>query len=361
MIRISAWDGWFEKTRSLEYWRGVYRKHLLYGPAGLRVPRGGPGACDLVGLWGAAMARYVDQPFTQQTGAPVTDDFSSTPVERIQKIKMSLNDQVYDVVQLHDGIVPLAEAEGVLETLDETWPELSNMKDIPQRYKRRGWVGMAYSALGIAYNPRLVSKPPKSFADLWSDAYRGMIVLPEVSHSLGLYIIPIGALAASRPVDDTEAGFRMLERMVALDPIWARDTDSIMNALASEEAVIGLLYKSQVETLKQKGKNIEWVMPAEGGISYVTGTGIAKNSKNIRLAASYLNMTIGADCQRFVSELFSYEGTNPGVASLLAPAVRQRCGFSAEERSKIIDLDQEWMAHHRVAWADRWNRVVSGG
>ncbi|MBO1325089.1 extracellular solute-binding protein [Acetobacter sp. TBRC 12305] len=325
------------------------------------VPAGGLELATWGGLWGAAMARYVDQPFSQQTGASVTDDFSSTPVERIQKIKMSQGDQVYDVVQLHDGIVPLAEAEGVLEPLDETWPELSNMKDIPQRYKRLGWVGMAYSALGIAYNPKLVGKPPRSFADLWSNTYRGMIVLPEVSHSLGLYIVPIGALAAGRPVEDTEAGFKMLERMVALDPIWARDTDSIMNALASEEAVIGLLYKSQVETLKQKGKNIEWIMPQEGGISYVTGTGIAKNSKNIRLAARYLNMTITAEYQRFVSEIFSYEGTNPGVASLLTPEVRQRCGFSADERSKIIDLDQEWMAHNRVAWADRWNRVVSGG
>ena len=58
---------------------------------------------------------------------------------------------------------------------------------------------MIYSPLGIIFNTKLVKTPPTSFADLWRPEFKGQIVLPDISHSIGPYIIPIGAIAAGKP------------------------------------------------------------------------------------------------------------------------------------------------------------------
>ncbi|HEY2023194.1 hypothetical protein, partial [Paraburkholderia sp.] len=103
------------------------------------------------GLWGNGMAENVDAPFQKATGWRVVQDRSSSPVERVTKMKLALNNQIYDLVQLHDGVVPMAESQGVLETLSETSPNLPFLKQIPARFRAQGWAANIYSALGIVY------------------------------------------------------------------------------------------------------------------------------------------------------------------------------------------------------------------
>jgi spermidine/putrescine-binding protein len=206
------------------------------------------------GLWGNGMAQYVDTPFAAKTGYSIIQDRGPTPVERVTKLKIDLLNQPYDLIQIHDGVVPLAESQGVLEPLDLTSPNLQLLKDVPARFRRPGWVAMIYSALGIVYNKEQVKKPPRSFADLWDPEYQGRIVLPQITHSIGPYIIPIGAMAAGKDPKDAQTGFDMLRKMVKLQPVWADDTDTIMNALQSGDAAIGLLYKSQCFTIQDKGR-----------------------------------------------------------------------------------------------------------
>jgi putative spermidine/putrescine transport system substrate-binding protein len=313
------------------------------------------------GLWGDGMAKYVDIPFAEKTGVKIVQDRGSSPVERITKLKISMDNQVFDLVQLHDGIVPLAEAQGVLEDLDPNSPNLPFLAAVPGRFKRKGWVAMIYSALGIVYNPDMVKTPPKSFADLWNEEYAGAIVLPEITHSIGPYMIPIGAMAAGKDAKDTEAGFEMLSKMNDLEPIWAKDTDSIMSALVNGEAAVGLLYKSQTYTVLKQGGKVEWVFPQEGAISYLSGTGIAKNSKNKALAEQYVNATLDPSTQGWVANVFNYGGTHPDTLKTLPVELQQRVQFSDEEVARIIDLDHEFISANRGEWTDRWNRVIAGG
>lgn len=312
------------------------------------------------GLWGNGMAQYVDAPFAKQTGYTITQDRGPTPVERVTKLKINLSNQPYDLVQLHDGVVPLAESQGVLETLDPASPNLSFLKDIPDRFKRPGWVAMIYSALGIVYNPKEVKNPPRSYADLWRPEFQGRIVLPEITHSIGPYVIPIGAMAGGKDPKDEKAGFDMLRKMVKLDPIWAKDTDTIMSSLQTGEAVVGLLYKSQTYTVREKGGQAEWVFPAEGAISYLAGTGIAKGTKHKALAEQYINMTLNPEYQTWVAKVFNYAGSNPAMLKLLSPEMQQRVQFSDAEVSRIIDLDQAFISSRRADWTDQWNRVING-
>jgi putative spermidine/putrescine transport system substrate-binding protein len=68
----------------------------------------------------------------------------------------------------------------------------------------------------------LAKTPPSSFANLWRPEFKGRIVLPEISHSIGPYIIPIGPMAAGKSPNDEATGFEMLKKMVGQQPMWLR-------------------------------------------------------------------------------------------------------------------------------------------
>ncbi|MGE0753295.1 MAG: PotD/PotF family extracellular solute-binding protein [Variibacter sp.] len=313
------------------------------------------------GLWGDAMRDGAGNEFEKQTGIKIVQDRSGSPADRITKIKININDQKFDLVQLHDGLVPLAVAQGALEPLNKNSPRLTNLKDIAPRFVQSHWIAMIYSPLGIIYNKKLVKNPPTSFADLWKPEFKQQIVLPDISHSIGPYIIPIGALAAGKPANDAEAGFEMLKKMVAQQPIWAKDTDSIMNALRGEDAVIGLLYKSQTFTVKGWKVPAEWVYPKEGAILYSAGTGIAKGTKNMEFAEQFLNLTLDPKMQTIYTEKFNYPGTNTKMQALLPPELQERVRSTPDEMNRLVDLDHKTMAEKRPEWTDRWNRIVAAG
>jgi spermidine/putrescine-binding protein len=313
------------------------------------------------GLWGDAMRDNVDAAFQKSTGIKVVQDRSSSPVERITKLKVSLNDQKVDLVQIHDGLVPLAIKQGVVEKLNKDSPRMANVRNMIPQFWNDYWVPMIFSAIGVTYNTKLVKNPPTSFADLWRPEFKGRIVLPEVSHSIGTYIIPIGAMAAGKDPKDEAAGFEMLKKMADLKPVWAKDTDSIMNAFRDEEAVIGLLYKSQTYTVKGWNTPVEWVYPKEGGIPYISGTSIAKNTKNLEAAERYLDVTMDPDVQPFVTKVFNYPGTNKDMLSRLSPELKERAQFTQAQLDKLVTLDHEFMSDKRADWTQRWNRVVAGG
>ena len=313
------------------------------------------------GLWGDAMRDGAGNAFEKETGIKIVQDRSGSPADRITKIKVNIADQKFDLVQLHDGLVPLAVAQGVLEPLNKDSPRLSNLKDVGPRFIQSHWVAAIYSPLGIIYNTKLVRNPPTSFADLWKPEFKRQIVLPEITHSIGPYIIPIGAVAAGKPPTDAEAGFEMLKKMVVQQPIWAKDTDTIMNSLRGEDAVIGLLYKSQTYTVKGWKVPAEWVYPKEGAILYSAGTAIAKGTKNIEFAEAFLNLTLDPKLQTIYTEKFNYPGTNKNTEAALPPELQERVQSTPEEMSRLIDLDHATMAEKRPEWTDRWNRIVAAG
>ncbi|HQS45724.1 MAG: hypothetical protein B7Y12_01720 [Rhizobiales bacterium 24-66-13] len=312
------------------------------------------------GQFGDAVAKGADREFESRFGIKVIQDRGSTPVERITKVKINEKNQIFDVMQLHHGLVPLAVQQGAYEKLDFSSPRLSNAKSLIGNFGNDYWVPFIFSEIGVCYTKADVKTPPTKFSDFWRPEFKGRVVLPSITHSIGPYIIPIGAMAAGKDPKDEAAGFEMLQKLVDLNPIWARDTDGIMNAMRSGEAVIGLLYRSQTLTLQNGGSDVQWIAPEEGAIPISWGAGIAKGCRNRPFAEDYLNVMMGPQCQAVFAEAFNYSGTNPNMLDLLTPALRARVTTNAAAMSKLRPLDLAYIADRRAAWTERWNRIVSG-
>ena len=310
------------------------------------------------GLWGDATRKTINKTFEEETGIKVILDTGSGPTERITKLKVNLKDQIFDIITVHDGLFPLAVKQGVLEKLDRTSPRMPNLKDVYPEMIHDYWVGHIFSCLGITYNKK-IKNPPTSWADLWRPEFKGRIVIPEVVHSMGMYIVPIGAIAKGKSPKDAEAGFEMFKRMAELEPIIAKDTDTIMNVLTTGEALIGLLYKSQTLTIKDKGADVEWLFPKEGGIEISWGYGIAKNSKKREWAEVWLNHMLKPENSVRFAELFNYPSSNSKMLEMLPPQLLNRVRFSDDQLKRMIRLDHGFMSDVRSEWTDRWNRIIA--
>jgi len=312
------------------------------------------------GRWGDAMRDNVDAAYEKATGIKVVQERTATPAERITKIKVSEPNPEADCFQLADGLVPLAIKQGVAEKLDRNSPRMPNLRNMIPAFWNDYWVPQIFSVIGVVYNTKLVKNPPTGWADLWRPEFKGRIVLPEISHSIGPYIIPIGAVAAGKPFSDEEAGFAMLKKMADLKPIWAKDTDTIENSMQSGDAMIGILYKSQTYSVKDRGGPVEWVYPKEGGIAYTSGTCIAKGTKNLEAAEQYINTTMDPSVQPFAAKIYNYGGTNKETLSHLSPELQKRVEFPQDQLDHLIKLDLGMMTDRRAAWVERWNRAVAG-
>jgi spermidine/putrescine-binding protein len=312
------------------------------------------------GQWGDAMRDNVDAAYTKTTGIKVVQDRGASPVQRITKIKVSEPNPVADCFQLADGLVPLAIKQGVAAKIDRNSPRMPNLRNMIPTFWNDYWVPQIFSVIGVVYNTKEVKNPPTGWADLWRPEFKGRIVLPEISHSIGSYIVPIGAVAAGKPPSDEEAGFAMLKKMADLRPIWAKDTDTIMNSMRTGDAVIGILYKSQTYTVQGYGAPVEWVYPKEGGIAYTSGTCIANDTKNQEAAEQYINVTMDPNVQTFAAKIYNYGGTNKETLSKLPPDLQKRVEFPQSQLDRLIKLDLAMMTDRRAEWVERWNRAVSG-
>ena len=347
------------------------RRDFLLGGSGLLMTTGGRLAAEPAkpasiavmtwgGQFGDTMAKGTDQTFERQYGIKVVQDRSSTPVDRITKVKINEKNQIYDVMQLHDGLVPLAVQQGAYEKLDFSSPRLSNVKKMLPGFATDYWVPFYFSELGFCWNTKEIKNPPTKFADLWRPEFKNRIVLPAMSHSIGPYIIPIGAIATGHDQNDEAAGFAQLQRMSDLNPIWARDTDGIMASMRNGEAVIALLYRAQTYTLQVGGAPVAWTAPEEGAIEVSWGAGIATGCRNREFAEDYLNVLMSPACQVPFAEAFNYSGTSAETMDLLPPVVRKRVQTDPTVMAHLRKLDHAFISSHRAAWTERWNRIVSG-
>jgi putative spermidine/putrescine transport system substrate-binding protein len=313
------------------------------------------------GPWAGALKEGVDASFTRQSGIAVAVEATQIAYERIDKLKASLANQVYDIVQLYDEVWPYAVMADVVEPIDRNSPRLKNLKGVYPRFIHSHWVAQSFTAIGLVYNTERVKSPPAAFADLWRPEFKGRIALPDMLENIGADMIPIAALAAGKDPKDAEAGFAMLQKLVQQQPIWTKDSYSRMTALKDGRAVVAILQESDAHRAQAMGAPVKWVYPKEGAISISWGTGIAKGTKNKEWAELYLDETLDAKNQAFFTRAFYYAGTNSNALGQLTPELQASVRFTTDELNRLVELDQAFIAQHRKEWDERFKRITGAG
>jgi putative spermidine/putrescine transport system substrate-binding protein len=311
------------------------------------------------GMWGDSIKKNIDAEFTRQFGIDVVPDAGADNSARVAKVRLGLGNSVYDVLHLADSFFSRAEQEGVLEPIDYDSANLFNTMHMASAFRHRDWAASMFTSYGLAYNPSLVKTPPRSWQDLWAPEYRGKVVFPSISHSFGLFVFIIGALAAGRNPKDTQAGTAMLEKFLAQRPVWGADTPTMLQSMETRQCALGAMLRSDVLTAQDEGYDIQFVVPDEGAFLVSWGFGVVKNSKKVPWAERYVNLTLDPGIQAKMADRWKISATNDKWSNFASPELVKRLETPLSMRRKLIELDYAWLDQRRSVLTEAWNKTVS--
>ncbi len=143
---------------------------------------------------------------------------------------------------------------------------------------------------GIAYDPAQTNGPVTSIEDLFSDRMNGRVgLIVEMRETVGFGMLLNGD-DPSRPTFDTaSAGLRRIAQEVGAGKVAMFTANEFADELAAGNLAAAMAWSGDTVLLQADRPDIEFVVPAEGAISWFDTMVIPKGSPNKAAAAAWMN------------------------------------------------------------------------
>jgi spermidine/putrescine-binding protein len=255
---------------------------------------------------------------------------------------------------------------GALNTIIE-WKEdeLSNLKNIHKSFRYPYLAGKVHTPYGFAVNTKKITKPVTGWADLWDPEFKGKVGFPawewmgqEVFHA-------INQINGGTP-DNVDPG---IEKMKALfadgGAVTLDNVEHTKQMLVAEEVWITPYFGARTEQANEAGAPVEFLVPEEGGLSFVFNTSIiaGRPDESREAALAFVNYTLDPEKQIEFSRLTGYPPTNIEAMKNLPPDLKKLELTDAQvEALGNLQRNFDYMAMFafRDQIKDRWNKEVLG-
>jgi putative spermidine/putrescine transport system substrate-binding protein len=326
----------------------------IAAPAVLRTAHA-EGGRVVVGTWGGDYARLlsknVEDPILKPKGFEVAQDQANSPPRRSKTLaEKRLPRGTSDIQALSAAEMFEMNEGGVAETID--YSKLKNAANLIPSMKYPFGVGHIYSGKVVVYNPKLIPDAPKSFKDAFDPKHGNKMGIIDIQYQ---YVMTAASLAAGGKVNDVEPGKAILMEAKKAGVRIYPTNEAFAQALKNEEIGVGIMWKARVIQWQNAGISVQSVAPTEGVPMYVSGFMIPKNAPNKEGGYAYMDAMLEKSAQ----ENFAIDmGYNPTVTNaVVAPDLQQRIGFTAEEQSRLVDLDYGYIAKNDYAMKEWWDKV----
>ena len=246
------------------------------------------------------------------------------------------------------------DAEGMWATMDEAAiPNLSNIMEGFRRAEDRG-VGYQMNAVGILYNKDAVSTPPTSWADLWSEEYRGRVTMFDYDTRM----IAIAARLNGGDEFNVDPGFEVWAENAENFRALVDSNDAVKNLLVSGDAWAAPWFSSISNVWIEEGGPFGFAVPEEGAIAF----------------PSYLAIVDGSDeaekkvCSDLINTLLDAENAGRYGALTSSIPVVTNAVLTEEQLSNpmlnlqlaedSVVLDYGHIGEVTPEWRQRWDREV---
>lgn len=257
--------------------------------------------------------------------------------------------------------------QGALNTVVE-WKEsrIPNLKRIHPAFRYQFLAGVVHTPYGIAVNTKRIKKPINSWFDLWDPEFAGKVAFPDWVWS-GEQVFHALNLLSGGDAENIDPGIARLKELYKTRK--AQTTNNVEHTkqlLLSEEVWITPYFGARTEQAKAAGAPVEFVMPKEGGMSWIYNTGIIANrpAESIALSEAFANDTLDAEKQIAFSRLCGYPPTNMDAMKNL-PADLKKLHYSEADLEAMGKLARRFDYMAQFAYRDRnrerWNKEVLGG
>jgi putative spermidine/putrescine transport system substrate-binding protein len=341
------------------------RRHALrLGAASftaLALPRPSRAAGSVVattypGSFDEAFKAVVGPAFTKRTGAGV----SFTPllaIDQVAKIQAARANPPFDVVLFDEGPLINAIKADVLEKFPASAAKA--LSDVPEAFRHpEGYAPVVTcQVIGIAFNPKKVKAPPTSWEDLWRPEFKGRVGITGMASSLGTaFMVDIAKLKGGSDTD-LEPAFKAMQALLPNVGAIAQSPGALAALFQQGEIDIAFNYFNNIELLRAKGVDVDFVAPSSGAIVVRTSAQLVKNAQAGELATAYLETVMSEDVQRGLeaapwvmmptNKKVTFTGANLKLASGLDELIA---------KNKLLDWTK--FQHLRGDWITRFTKEV---
>lgn len=215
--------------------------------------------------------------------------------------------------------------------------------------------GIPYSlfAYVLAYNPNIVKDKPTSWADLWRPDFANKLAFCSPVHSMMPALVVLASELAGGNASSVDPGFKKLaqlrpSRLTVFWTDWAP-------LLKVDEVIVATETDHYIESMKDQGYPIDYVLPTEKAIGSVDYASIVAGTPIKEVAEVFLNLMAEAKLQEILAER-TYQGPiNKKVRLSAAVAARTPYGAKLE---KLRFFDPVMFFENRPIWTERLNTEI---
>lgn len=314
-------------------------------------------ATTLPGSWEQFNRKTLVPKFNAETGA----EASLVPLvsaDQIAKLKASPNSPPFDIVSLDSGVFEGAPKEELFQKLPVD--KLKHYSELLTQFQRPDSWGplIGVQAVGIAYNPKVITTPPDSWEALWDEKYKGRVALMAMknNHTIG-FMLKVAQIQGGG-IDNLEPAFTAVKQLAPNLAGVVANAGAMITLFQQGEVDIAPHDLNSVKLLQSKGVDIDWVMPKEGGFALTPMMSMVKApTASVDLLAAYIDTAISPEVQTQMIETNFVLPTNKNVT--LPAAVTQKLGNSLDEIfAKLEFPDWSTINPKRTEWVEEFDKAV---
>lgn len=307
------------------------------------------------GAWESAHRQILLPAFAKASGGS-TNLVASLAVDTVSKIVASKANPPFDVIILDEGPYLNALQHDIFEKIPVD--KMPYLKDIPAKFIDPRGLGVFCSGqiIGIAYNTDKIKTPPKNWNDLLKPEFKGRVGLAGMGSTLmSAWMVEIARLNGGSE-ENMEPAFQFVKKLLPNVSAVASNPGSLATLFQQGQIDISVHYNNNVGDLQAKGVPVALAKPDTGWIHIKSSMHIVKNSKNVDLAAAYINAAISPEVQTQMAEAPYMVAPTSSKAKFSKALAAYAADTKALEAMNGVDWSK--LNPRRAEYIDRFNREV---
>ncbi|MBI2846835.1 MAG: extracellular solute-binding protein [Chloroflexi bacterium] len=296
--------------------------------------------------------------FEQETGCKVTifGGISSAMLSRVQAEK---GNPSVDIVNMDYGPFTQAKDLGLVDKINRDL--IPNLKYLSAKLQEPDDMAVYYRILVtvLAINSGELEKrgiaKPTSWLDLGNPAYKGKVVLTDMTVGQTPEMIALAARGLGGSESNPDAAFKWLEEQVKPNIMAVVTLADFEKLLGEGSAWLGFGTQLRPMRLAVQGMPVEIVYPKEGFTVTPHTLEIVKGAANPVCANLFFNFMLDKRVQEeLVPEFYM---ALPVRTDVTVPEKYKGLGPDPKLFDQAVEID--WSKIDRAAWTDKWNRIFA--
>ena len=312
-------------------------------------------AATFPGTWNEADRNIIAPAFKKATGASVTQSIvlGTDQVARLTAAKG--NKPPFDVAFFDTPQVLDAVKDGLI--VEYPAAKSPNFSGLIPKFQDKWGPKITMQVIGIGYNPKKITTPPKSWEDLWNPKYKGRVGLTALNSQLGIAFLAELNRIKGGSETDLEPAFKALRELLPNVGAIGANLGAFATLWQQEQIDIAPYNFNFVQTLKAKDVPVEFAVPETGAAGWETSLHLVANAQEPDLAVKYIDLHLDPAIQaQVMKQPYDVIPTSSKVA--LEGAITKSLARTHDDLSKVHGFDWEKLNPQRGALIERFNREI---